>query len=79
MIEVVETAACEVSPVAASIPHNYKTLPRHARGLWFMSAISTDTEFVFVHATTLKKRILRAEDGWTRADAESFHTMLIAQ
>jgi hypothetical protein len=79
MIEVVETAACEVSPRPASIPHNLPTIPRESRGQWFLSAISTDTEFVFINSTRIEKVVRFAEDGWTLASAFEFSELLNRQ
>lgn len=78
MMRVIETAACEVSPAPASIPHNLPTIPRQSRGVWFLSGISTDTEFVFINATTFGKVVKTAAEGWTREDADTFHNNLQA-
>lgn len=75
---VVETAACEISSAPASIPHNLPTIPAASRGQWFMSALSTDDEFVFINATSFRKEIRTLADGWTRQDAEAFYKMLMS-
>ena len=76
MIEVVETAACDISPRPASIPHNHPTIPRDLQGVWFLSAVSTDTEFVFVHSTRIEKVVRYAADGWTLTTAHEFSALL---
>lgn len=66
----------EVDP-PVRVPHNFKVKrPAAFDSYWFMSGLSTDTEFVFINAITLKRVIRTAADGWTREDADSFSLWL---
>lgn len=60
------------------IPHNLP-VRAHNKSRWFMSAISSDTEFVFIDPTSVSKVVRTVADGWTLADAESFHQNLLAR
>lgn len=71
-MEVVEMSACEISPVAISIPHNLPVHHADNKSRWFLSGISTDTEFVFLNPARYAKVIRTAADGWTKEDADSF-------
>lgn len=54
-----------------SIPHNLTTVRVDSR--WYLAAESTDERFVFLDSFTGKKTVYTAADGWTWADAVTFH------
>lgn len=54
-----------------SIPHNLTTVRVDSR--WYLAAESTSERFVFRDSFTGNKIVYTAADGWTWADAVTFH------
>lgn len=75
MIEVVETAACEISSTPASIKHNNPTRPKSP---WTLSFHKTGLNGIFTNPG--KPLTVRGpNEGWTEKDIQSFGAYLASR